>query len=37
MKHDLWALFLLSAFMIAGGFCSYALLALIIKAVELIQ
>lgn len=31
MKHDLWALFLLSAFMIAGVFCSYALLALIIK------
>lgn len=37
MKHDLWALFLLSAFMIAGGFCSYALLALIIKVGEFIQ
>lgn len=36
MKHDLWALFLLSAFMIGGGFCSYALLALIIKIGELI-
>lgn len=36
MKHDLWALFLLCAFMIAGGFCSYALLALIIKVGGLI-
>lgn len=36
MKHDLWALFLLGAFMIAGGFCSYALLALIIKVGGLI-
>ena len=36
MKHDLWALFLLSVFMIAGGFCSYALLALIIKVGGLI-
>lgn len=36
MKDNLWALFILSVFMIAGGFCSYALLALIIKIGELI-
>nr|DAG79250.1 MAG TPA: hypothetical protein [Bacteriophage sp.] len=36
MKHDLWYLFLLCAFMIGGGFCSYALLSLIIKIGELI-
>lgn len=36
MKHDLWSLFLLIAFMIAGGFFSYALIALIIKIGELI-
>lgn len=36
MKHDLCALFILSVFMLAGGFCSYALLALIIKIGELI-
>lgn len=37
MKHDLWALFLLCAFMIAGGFCSFALISLIVKVGELIQ
>lgn len=36
MKHDLLALFLLCAFIIAGGFCSYAILALIIKVGGLI-
>ncbi|WWD12630.1 hypothetical protein CPL00172_CDS0045 [Escherichia phage BubbaBully] len=36
MKYDIAALGILCAFMIVGGFCSYALLALIIKIGELI-
>ncbi|WZK92987.1 hypothetical protein [Enterobacter phage vB_EclS_AS5] len=36
MKHDLASLGMLCAFMIGGGFCSYALIALIIKIGELI-
>ena len=36
MKDDIAVLGILCAFMIVGGFCSYALLALIIKIVELI-
>ena len=36
MKYDIAALGILCTFMIVSGFCSYALLALIIKIVELI-
>lgn len=36
MKDDIAALGILCAFMIVSGFCSYALLALIIKIGELI-
>lgn len=36
MKDDISALVMLCAFMIGGGFYSYALLALIIKIGELI-
>lgn len=37
MKDDIAVLGMLCVFMIVSGFCSYALLALIIKAGELIQ
>lgn len=36
MKDDIAALGMLCAFMIGGGFCSYALIALIIKIVGFI-